>query len=362
MADTTQGFYVPGSLSSSYVQSKRNAQGSLDYDSQQNQIGIAKQAAIQDLQSQYESTIENAYASYLANQRNIAMSNMGQGYKAIYSDLAQQNMQQSIATDRASIQSAMTEVQQNAAIAKANVRANFETEVANLDRVANSFQQYRDYLSKLTRKDEKNKNKSIDLFTEEENALSTEDIYERLATEFSQRAKNYNNNDDDTQGMSYVEWMSNMYSGSDNANDKEWYKWFLSGGYQDFMRSVSKRNATDTYVAEEAVLKAKKHKEDVKQIMERLNAVEGLIGTVRIVKDYDSGKTWPHRDTTEEYAKGMSEYMGIHAGELYDILVDAKKLGLTEDDIPDLKYMEMLAREEKSIRYRANSRKADNGS
>lgn len=343
MANTTQGFYVPGSLSSSYVQSKRNEQGSLGYDSQRNQVGIAEQSAIQDLQSQYESTIENAYAAYLANQRNIAMSNMGQGYKQMYGDLAQQHMQQSIATDRASIQSAMSEIQQNAAVAKANIDANFETEVANLDRVANSFQQYRDYLSKLTRKDAKSGDKSVDLFTKEEAALSTEDIYDRLAEEFSQRAKNYVNGEDDTAGMSYTEWISNMYSGSDNANDKDWYKWFLSGGYQDFMHSVAKRNAADSYVAEKEVTDAadadNKRKEDIKRITASIEEY-GLSNMVSLLKQ--RGDKFGYKDQ-KEYAIKQKATLGRHIEELYAILSDAERSGLTSDDIPELKYLEMIA-------------------
>ena len=67
----TEGFFVPGSRTASYVKGKTNEYGASDYYSNVNELGIQKQAALQNLSDQYASTINNAYAAYLANQRNI---------------------------------------------------------------------------------------------------------------------------------------------------------------------------------------------------------------------------------------------------------------------------------------------------
>ena len=80
----SKGFYVPSSQSSSYVASKRNDEGSYEYTSQAQDIGLQRKAALPDLSEQYGDVVENAYASYLANQRTINASAMGQGYKDAY--------------------------------------------------------------------------------------------------------------------------------------------------------------------------------------------------------------------------------------------------------------------------------------
>lgn len=305
------GFYVPGSLSSSYVQSKRNEQGSLEYDSKQNEIGITEQAAIQDLQSQYESTIENAYAAYVANQRNIAMSNMGQGYKEIYAGLAQQNMQSTIGEARTNLQSVRSEIEGQTDAMRQSLQQQFEGEVVNLDRVASSFEGYRQYLAGLTSKDPKNEE---GIFTKEESALGIDELYERLANEFSQRAKNYTDPDTELSGMSYAEWISNQYGSKDT--DKDWYQWFLTGGYQDFMRSVTKRNQPSALEAQRTVDKAaqleqlealKKAYEDAEKEFNRVRNARGNRGRGQTYKLY-APNSEKYKNAEAAYNKAKEVY------------------------------------------------------
>ena len=79
------GFYSTRSPETgAYVAGKRTEEGTPVYEAASGVLGMQKQAAIQNLEKNYATTIENAYASYLANQRGIETSAMGQGYKQAY--------------------------------------------------------------------------------------------------------------------------------------------------------------------------------------------------------------------------------------------------------------------------------------
>ena len=61
------------------------------------EIGLNKQAAIQTLNKQYSTTINNAYTNYLAANRGVQGSNMGQGYKEAYIQKSQENLVANVA-------------------------------------------------------------------------------------------------------------------------------------------------------------------------------------------------------------------------------------------------------------------------
>ena len=87
----SNGWFVT-SRSAPYVLSKQNEEGSYAYKADIANVGIQKQAALQDLEKSYESTINKAYSSYLANQKTIAGTTMGQGYKELYEQAEQENL------------------------------------------------------------------------------------------------------------------------------------------------------------------------------------------------------------------------------------------------------------------------------
>ena len=129
-----KGFYVPNSISSSYIANKRNEEGSLAYQSMATEVGLQRQAALQDLSQQYASTIENAYAAYLAGQRGIAGSAMGQGYKEAYMQNQQQAMMQQVAETNATAAKARQELAAQEADVQEQIQKQFEEEYSDFVR------------------------------------------------------------------------------------------------------------------------------------------------------------------------------------------------------------------------------------
>lgn len=225
------GFFVPGSRSGSYVASKRNEEGSFKYDSQAISTGIQRQAALQDLEKSYEEVISKAYNSYLANQKAINASTMGQGYKEMYEQAALDNLlaQQSEAAN--SVSSAKAQLLTQEAEAQNAIQQQYQAEVANLDRVADSMSNYLnfvkslegglDYLSQLSGK------------TLTEDTLA-EDIYDTLyeAQPYDLRGME----DDSIKGMAFSEWLHGQMK--DTEADRAFEQWLYGGGWQDFKKST----------------------------------------------------------------------------------------------------------------------------
>lgn len=246
------GFYAPGSISGSYVQAKR-ADSALAYDAAETDIGISEQAALQDLSSKYATTIESAYSSYLSNQRGIAASSMGQGYKAEYEKMAQQDLSANLSEASTNLAAMRSEIGQNAEAAKAQVHQAFAAEVANLDRIATSFSNYRDYVAQLSDAEGKGP------LTEEQLGLGIDEMYQTLSSdEFGQTLRQYKDENEAT-GKTFQEWLNTQVDMT-NATDKAWYEWYLTGGYQDFVKSIEGRKG-ETALAKRQAAEAKAQEE-----------------------------------------------------------------------------------------------------
>ena len=150
------GFYVPGSASGSYVANKRDEEGTLLYEGAANEIGIQKQAAIQQLEKNYAATVENAYASYLAANRGVQGSQMGQGYKELYKQIQQQQLQQNIASTTSEFNKQVMNVEAQEESAKQQLQERFQQEVSYFDRLRQSLGNYFEYVKTLTDAGQKN--------------------------------------------------------------------------------------------------------------------------------------------------------------------------------------------------------------
>ena len=288
-------FYVPDSLSGSYVASKRTEEGSLAYPAAETEIGIQQQAALQDLSKQYETTIENAYSSYLASQRNVMESAMGQGYKEQYLEAQDQALAENLAQINANVASTRAELAAQESEAKSVVQEQYKQEVANLDRTAASFQNYLDYVKELNIGDKS-------ALSEEYINLGVDYLYETL----------YGLQPRETgiDGMSYSEWL--LANRGNTKEDEAWYQWAQAGGLQDFLSSVRARPdyqtaeqkiASDKAIANQAKLselKASAPSSDV--IIGRTEAQSGNLVTYideagntkqgTVVKQYDPRYDW----------------------------------------------------------------------
>lgn len=271
-----KGFFVPNSVSNSYVANKRDANGSLIYEGQYNDIGLEKQSAIQKLNKNYDTTINNAYSSYLSSRNAIISSNMGQGYKEAYINLQKSLLNQNVIDANTSLESARNEINQNSAELQNQVYDAYKTEVGYFDRLANSLNSYLSYVKNLTRpatEEELNKlsaynNLKSDTFgqiqlakmekngedlsyledlstringsvvnylTKEQMNMNVEDLYDTL---LNLQAPDYTDAEGN-KAMSFIQWLNNNLKDTDT--DKTWSQWlFGQGGYKEFVNATKK--------------------------------------------------------------------------------------------------------------------------
>lgn len=239
------GFYSTKSPETgAFVADKRTDAGLKMYDEASGEIGLQKQQALQNLRQSYASTIDNAYASYLASQRNINTSAMGEGYKQAYMAAQDQALQQQIAQTNLSAAQSAEEIATQSAEAQSKLQEAYNTEVTNIDKVGSSMSKYLEYVKSLRgRTKDGQPDDTIKAFTDYEEKLSAEDLYERL-TSLNPKDLYYG----DEQGLSYTEWINSQIGENANTTDANWRDWLLyGGGYQDFKDALAKRGKTERY-------------------------------------------------------------------------------------------------------------------
>ena len=235
MSDGIKGFFVPGSMSGSYVASKRNEEGSYQYDAQAIGVGMQKQAALQDLEKSYETTISKAYNSYLANQQGIRSSQMGQGYKKLYEQAEEENLIAKHAEATMNVSQVKSQLLSQEQEAQANIQQQYQTEVANLDRVARSMQNYLSYVKSLEGGlDYLSKLSGITVTDE----TLAEDLYETLYS--AQPQSLVSAEDSETKGLPFSQWLHTQLKETDE--DIAFEQWLYSGGWQDFQKSTGLYN------------------------------------------------------------------------------------------------------------------------
>jgi hypothetical protein len=224
-----KGFYVTGSRSGSYVANKRNEEGSFTYDTSINELGLQKQAALQELGKTYDATVNKAYASYLANQRTINTSAMGEGYKEAYKAAEEANLLSQIAEANVNATNVRAQLDTQEAKAQKEIAKQYETEVANLDRVARTMDEYLDYVKKLS------DDYGGTYLTAEQSGMNIDDLYEVLYT--AQPRSLYD--EEGNPGLSYSQWIHSQMK--DTEADLAFERWLFSGGgWQDFIKATSK--------------------------------------------------------------------------------------------------------------------------
>lgn len=309
-----KGFYVPASQSTQYVASKRNKEGALLYESTANDIGIAKQQAVQALEKNYAQTIENAYASHLAANQGILGSNMGQGYKEAYLEAQRQRLQQEIAETNLTAANARQELGLQEAQAQEQITKAFQTEVGNFDRAAQSMTDYLAYIKTLTSQDGAN-----GYLTDEYKDLGIDELYHVLFNAQPQGFIDVEGN----AGMNFLDWTRSKLTTS--SSDEAYRQWFEGqGGYQELRTQLSaqsqkrenERKAAAAAAAEEAKKKAEaeekaKLEADFKEEkLIRKYSASGNNGnhyykTLKFGKIYEITKVDENKNyTTEKYTVG----------------------------------------------------------
>jgi len=247
-----RGFSVPGSRSGSYVASRRDEEGSFGYDKAAIELGIQKQTALQNLSETYAQTIDNAYASYLANQRNIMASAMGQGYKQAYLQGQEEALSEASKQAAQTAASARAQFAQEETEARAAIQQQYETEVSNIDRALNSMDNYFEYLKGLSAENS-TWQALFDLDASTTDIELDTDMYERLLQVQPRTFKDV----EGQAGKSYIEWMTNQLK--DTSVDRAYSQWLYGGGWEEVLRSLgtsSEKAQRNAQLRAEAKLKA----------------------------------------------------------------------------------------------------------
>lgn len=280
-----KGFFVPESFSANYVDNLRNEEGTYKYENQLRDVGIQKQAAIQDLNKTYSDTINNAYSSYLNSKRSIMSSNIGEGYKQAYLQGQEAQLQQNIAQASVNAASARQQIETQEAKASDEIGEAFKTEVSNMNRVAESMQQYLVYLKGLTKGEGDQAQKYI---TEDQEKYRLDQMYDVI---FNAQPYDYKDKTG-VAGASYIEWANAQVKNT--QADRDWFNWLTTyGGLQQF-----KQAAQPLIDAEKAARQAenKEYDDAVKAAKERYHSIVGLgkVNNTKLGKDMSveiNGKT-----------------------------------------------------------------------
>lgn len=324
------GYYLPNKIANTYIANRRDESGALAYEGAMQDVGIETQAAIQSLNKSYSSVINDAYTNYLNSKRNIASSNLGQGYKEAYLEQEEQTLQKNIA--QADINAAETkrDILNQQLQSEANIGKAFQTEVLNMEKVGQQLSNYMNYL----------KNVSADITTDEgtssqsyydsiikgkglsdfaaKNTVLAEDLYDEL---YNAAPKGYT----DEKGQAALNWEDWLSEQIKTQGDQDWYDWYVGrGGYEMFREAYKKSagtTAADKYLAEQ----------EAKYTLAR-NDVP------KYAKEFDESTTIEpveFEKTKSDLARGgqifvQSDELRHNANNLFKY---AKELGLTETEI-----------------------------
>lgn len=228
----SKGFFVPNSKSGDFVANQKTSEGSYKWDQAAGEIGLAQQSALQNINKQYSTTINNAYNNYLLANRGIQGSMMGQNYKEAYGQIMQQQLVASIAETNMNATNLRAQIAQQGNAQLGTLEEAYKKEVSNLDRVAYSAKDYQSYLSGLVNKDDM----STKFFTEEESKTSIDFMYDRV---FDAQPQNFVD-EKGNQALTYTEWVNlNL---KNNEADIAWSNWLLGlGGLSQFRKGVKEK-------------------------------------------------------------------------------------------------------------------------
>lgn len=235
-----KGYYVPNRVSNEYVNSKRNEQGAYEYDTYLQDVGMNTQAAIQSLNKDYSSAINNAYSQYLNSKYTIANSNMIQGAKDVYLQNQQEALHANVA--QASLTAAETKQQilQQAYEQQNSIGKTFQTEVNNMEQVGTMLSGYMEYLKGVTNGsgsyyDAIISGKGLNDYTGD---IYAEDIYDELYNAQPGLKDNMYTDEEGNVALGWTDWLNTQIK---TDKQQSWYDWYMGqGGYEQFQDAYKK--------------------------------------------------------------------------------------------------------------------------
>jgi hypothetical protein len=228
------GYYVPSAFSANYVANKKNEDGTSMYGSAVNKAGIDAQRNMQQLNKQYNQTINNAYASNLMANRGLQASSLGTGFKEAFAQNQQATLDAQVNQASLSVQDTKQNIfaalgQQLNQIGQAQL-----ADINNMRRTASGLEQYFEYLKTLSNdKGSYLENNNI--------AGSFEQNYDNiigLGGKGVDASKVAGYNDGfGKEALSWEDWF--RYNSGTSEKDTAWLDWLYNGGidqYRDFVK------------------------------------------------------------------------------------------------------------------------------
>jgi len=221
------GYYIPSSFSANYVSNKKNEDGTYQYDSAVNKAGIDAQRNMQQLNKQYNVTINNAYAQNLLANRGLQASALGQGFKDAYAQNLQANLANQMNEFNLSVQDTKQQIFQSLAQDLTQIGQAQQQEVGNMRRMAQSLEQYHGYLKTL-------RSESGTLYAEDQKFDldgEFEQNYQHLFGANKGTVAGYRD-ENASPGLSLEDWLRQT-SGTSEA-DTAWLDWVYGTGYNQY--------------------------------------------------------------------------------------------------------------------------------
>ena len=228
------GYYVPSNFSANYVAEKKNDDSTYTYDSAVNKVGIDAQRNLQQLNKQYNVTINNAYAQHLFANKGLQASALGSGYKDAYAQHLQESLAQNVEQAGLSAQDTKQLIFNNLGTDLTDIGKAQIQDINNMRRMASSLEQYHEYIKTL------NSDKFTSYVDDQQfkvgNEWTFEDNYDKLFSTQKGVIGNYLD-ENSLPGLSLEDWLR-QNSGT-SATDTTWLDWVYTSGlseYQDFIK------------------------------------------------------------------------------------------------------------------------------
>jgi len=230
------GYYIPSSFAANYVNNKKNDDGTYTYDKAINSVGIDAQRNLQQLNKQYNVTINSAYASNLLANGGLRSSALGSGYKQAYIEKLQGATTEEIAQVGLSVADTKQSIFQSLGQDLSQINAIQQQEVNNIGRMASSLEQYYGYLQTLTSPTSYAADQQLKVGSE----FSFEDNYDKLLNPAINNKGVLGKYVDTSNnaGLAYEDWL--RQNSGNSADDTAWLDWAYSSGmnqYRDFTKN-----------------------------------------------------------------------------------------------------------------------------
>lgn len=339
-----KGYYVPNRVSNEYVDSKRNEQGAYEYDTYIQDVGMKTQAAIQSLNKDYSSAINNAYSQYLNSKYTIASSDMIQGAKEAYLQNQQQALQANVA--QASLTAAETKQQilQQAYEQQNAIGEAFQTEVNNMEQVGTMLSGYMEYLKGVTNGSGSYYDAIISGkgLTDYEGDIYAEDLYDELYNAQPGLKDNMYTDEEGNVALGWTDWLNTQIK---TDKQQSWYDWYMgAGGYEQF-RDAYKKGIYGTTSVSDYLTEQKKKADynkarteaEEKYKKEKYDAQVAYDNEVKRINDEIDKISKPEEMDFNWYEGTFLDFTGdidyTYKRGIHDLRLYGEKLGLTDDEI-----------------------------